>query len=421
MPNYNLTIDSTFQPFSFERYIQPYAIYGEAYNQQENAITELSTKSEEFAALAESERLKNGDDSETYRRYSNYSRDLKEQADALASSGLNIKTRKATLDLKRRYESEIGSIDRAHKAMQAANVYRDTIKSKDPNAIFTINRYDSIDHFYNNDADNSYISGKDIETSVTGDVLSLAYSKYAELTQAGVKPDIAISMISSGQALDPTSLISEELTRRGYDTFDEDGQRQIMNSISSGVIKGLGTFADKQIMDAAQRDASARGWANLEESRKQHAINLEMRGYNKDGSINTNSPYWTMNGIKWETSEDGTLIPKAETKPGTGGEGRKEEVEKLNTNLVIVTKDDGSVELQDKSSKVVYSGYKKYKELSPEIQEKIITSYPGKSPAELEDYLFGIGDDGSISIKEIEKETRTINENKGADNLIFEE
>lgn len=132
MPNYNLTIDSTFQPFSFERYIQPYAIYGEAYNQQENAITELSTKSEEFAALAESERLRNGDNSETYKRYSKYAKDLKEQADYLATKGLNIKTRNAVLDLKRRYSSEIDPIAKMNIKLQGMQDARRKFEMANP-------------------------------------------------------------------------------------------------------------------------------------------------------------------------------------------------------------------------------------------------------------------------------------------------
>lgn len=132
MPNYNLTIDSTFQPFSFERYIQPYAIYGETYSQQENAITELSTKSEEFAALAESERLRNGDNSETYKRYSKYAKDLKEQADSLATKGLNIKTRSSVLDLKRRYSSEIDPIEKMNIKLQGMQDARRKLEMSNP-------------------------------------------------------------------------------------------------------------------------------------------------------------------------------------------------------------------------------------------------------------------------------------------------
>ena len=38
MANYSLVIDSTFQPFSFERYIQPYQIYDQAYREVEDNL-----------------------------------------------------------------------------------------------------------------------------------------------------------------------------------------------------------------------------------------------------------------------------------------------------------------------------------------------------------------------------------------------
>lgn len=118
MANYNLVIDSTFQPFSFERYIQPLTIYGEAYNSLEGALTELSTKAGEFEALAESEKLRNGENSATYKRYSTYSQDLKKQADELATRGLGIGNRKALMDLKTRYSTEIKPIQEAKDTLK---------------------------------------------------------------------------------------------------------------------------------------------------------------------------------------------------------------------------------------------------------------------------------------------------------------
>ena len=52
MPNYALTINSTFQPMSFERYIQPYQIYGEEYRRQEEALNELEMKASIWEGLA---------------------------------------------------------------------------------------------------------------------------------------------------------------------------------------------------------------------------------------------------------------------------------------------------------------------------------------------------------------------------------
>ena len=42
--NFSLIVNSKFQPFSFERYIQPYQMYGEAYKEVENTLGELATK-----------------------------------------------------------------------------------------------------------------------------------------------------------------------------------------------------------------------------------------------------------------------------------------------------------------------------------------------------------------------------------------
>ena len=41
MANYELVVNSKFQPFSFERYIQPYQIYGQAYREVENTLGEV--------------------------------------------------------------------------------------------------------------------------------------------------------------------------------------------------------------------------------------------------------------------------------------------------------------------------------------------------------------------------------------------
>ena len=171
-------------------------------------------------------------------------------------------------------------------------------------------------------------------------------------------------------------------------------------------------------MSKAERDASARGWANFNEGQKQHENVMISSGFKKDAKgnwvIDENSPKWPMSGIYFENGK-----PKAGTKPGTAKDKPKEKRERLNTNLVIITKDDGTVELQDKPSKVVYSGYKKYGEHSQEIQEKILSAYPGHSYAELDRYLFGLGPENSIAIKEIEKETVDENKNKEVDNLVF--
>lgn len=409
-----ITLNSKFRPFTYDELVKPLQDYGEAYREVEKQYNDLAQQTEAWKNIATQE-----NSPKAYDMYKKYSDELNAVVEDF-SRGMTIQNRSKLSGLKARYASEITPIANAYNAMQEANKYRETVRAKDGSAVFVKDRYNSLDDFLNgNQADNTFVSGDEIQKNVAARVLSQSYTDYNNLINNGVNPDKAIQKITSGNTQSIATIIADEKSSLGIEAFDTQGQAKLNNAILSGVQQGLGSFASKEYMSKAERDASARGWANLEESKKQHAIDLEMRGYNKDGSINTNSPYWTMQGIKWETSKDGTLSPKVGTKPSTGKAKPEGKVEKLNTGLVIVTKDDGSIELQDKPSKVVYSRYKKYKDHSSEIQEKIRTAHPGKSPAELEEYLFGIGEDGSISIKEIEKEIRAINSTKVADNLVF--
>ena len=113
MPNYNLVIDSTFQPFSFEEMLTPVMLAQQAHQEVENAYTDLSIKAGEYKALAESEKLRNGENSETYKRYSSYADDLSNQANALMRNGLTGDTRSKLLELKRRYSTDIDPIRKA--------------------------------------------------------------------------------------------------------------------------------------------------------------------------------------------------------------------------------------------------------------------------------------------------------------------
>lgn len=109
MANYNLVVNSTFQPFSFENYIKPYEAYGKAYREVEDALSELDTKASVWEGMANKET-----DPEAYATYSKYAEDLRNQADILATKGLNGTSRKSMLDMKKRYNSDIVPIENAY-------------------------------------------------------------------------------------------------------------------------------------------------------------------------------------------------------------------------------------------------------------------------------------------------------------------
>lgn len=109
MANYNLVVNSTFKPFTYEDYIKPYEAYGKAYREVEDALSELDTKASIWEGMANKET-----DPEAYATYSKYAEDLRNQADILATKGLNGISRKLMLDMKKRYNSDIVPIENAY-------------------------------------------------------------------------------------------------------------------------------------------------------------------------------------------------------------------------------------------------------------------------------------------------------------------
>ena len=111
MANYDLVIDSTFQPFSFERYIQPYEIYGKAYKEQETALDTLSAQAETLRQRAmEEQQLGNVKWADRYLKYADA---ITQQADALSREGLTMNSRKALSSLKRQYGDVVAPVQKA--------------------------------------------------------------------------------------------------------------------------------------------------------------------------------------------------------------------------------------------------------------------------------------------------------------------
>lgn len=121
MANYSLVVNSKFQPFSFDRYLQPYQIYGQSYKEIEGQYTDLSAKAGIWDGLANEQT-----DPYTYKMYKTYANDLENQASQLASEGLNAVSRKNMLNMRARYSKEIIPIEQAYKARteEAAEQYK---------------------------------------------------------------------------------------------------------------------------------------------------------------------------------------------------------------------------------------------------------------------------------------------------------
>lgn len=113
MANFSLVVNSKFNPFSFERYIQPYQIYGQTYREVENALGELDTKASVWEEMANEQT-----DPYAYKMYKTYANDLEKQAGQLAREGLNAASRRDMLNMRARYSKEITPIEQAYTTRQ---------------------------------------------------------------------------------------------------------------------------------------------------------------------------------------------------------------------------------------------------------------------------------------------------------------
>lgn len=131
MANYSLVVNSKFQPFSFDRYLQPYQIYGQNYKEIEEQYTDLSTKAGIWDGLANKQT-----DPHTYKMYKTYANDLENQASQLASEGLNAVSRKNMLNMRARYSKEITPIERAYNQRIKLAEEQRKLRAANPSIMF---------------------------------------------------------------------------------------------------------------------------------------------------------------------------------------------------------------------------------------------------------------------------------------------
>lgn len=131
MANYSLVVNSKFQPFSFDRYLQPYQIYGQNYKEIEKQYTDLSTKAGIWDGLANEQT-----DPYTYKMYKTYANDLENQASQLASEGLNAVSRKNMLNMRARYSKEIIPIEQAYNQRSKLAEEQRKLRAANPSIMF---------------------------------------------------------------------------------------------------------------------------------------------------------------------------------------------------------------------------------------------------------------------------------------------
>lgn len=177
MANYSLVINSQFKPYTFDELVKPYQMYGQAYREQEDALTELESKANIWERLANS-----AIDQDTYNVYKSYADDVRAQADQIAQRGLTPTSRQSVAQLRARYSSDITPIEAAYKAREEQAKEQQKALLQDPSLMFNRRASStSLREYINNpQLEYSPASGKDIAARS-----SAMYSSIAnEITEA---------------------------------------------------------------------------------------------------------------------------------------------------------------------------------------------------------------------------------------------
>ena len=317
-----LRLNTKFNPFTYDELVRPLADYGKAYKEVEDAYSTLSEQTEAFR-----DEVNQANSPTAYKMYKQYSDSLNTVVEDF-SKGMTGTNRAHLLRMKRDYARNIEPIARASEAMKAANALRD---KAGPDAIFEVNRYSSLDDFLGGKtANNRYQSASAITSktaAITEAVMKealqdpefkkvLGDQQYMITTHTGGSyEDLMAAIANNPMAQSKFAAIKKQVMKEvGYDNYDAYGQSAIESAVNTGLYAGL----DKPVRQfEANREYIT---PELEERQRQFNIELKTKGYDKDGNIDPNSPYWKLQGLEYD-KENKTW--KVVGKPGTlkPGEG----------------------------------------------------------------------------------------------------
>lgn len=325
MASYSIVSNARFRPFSYDELVKPLIQYKEAYDKAEADYTNLAMQTEAWRDIANQE-----NSPVAYKMYKTYSDDLSRMVDDF-SKGMTLSNRGALMGLKRRYASEITPIARASEAFDKAEAFRADIRAKNPNAVFEVDRYNSIDDFLGGRRpNNAYWDGDSTLKRVAAKAEALGRSLYSNPTAKlflngqqyqisqlnGISPEELTQILLHPENINTEAgrqmrkIMDDELSSIDLSKYSLEGQSKINNIIATGMYAGLAKptynyVANGEYMSRAERDASSARWASIKLDRDkfdyaklQDKISTGQEPYYTDTAGNkyyrTGDAYWTI-------------------------------------------------------------------------------------------------------------------------------
>lgn len=257
--NFSFVIDSSFQPFTLQEMLVPFAAYKEAFERSEEDYMKLTNEADKFKYLSETL----PEDSKARQLYEGYANGLRAQAEDLAHNGLTMGNRRALTDYKRRYQGEIGRIADAQERKRAQWDEQRKMLLQNPTMMYS-RRADltSLDDYLDN-PDLSY-------ESYNGALLSQQVSTAASA--------IAKSLRDYGHGKPLDKFTSTWLQQHGFTAAEvaaaindptNPNSSKILNGIVEQAVQssGIPRWADKATMDQAYAYARQGLWSAVGETK----------------------------------------------------------------------------------------------------------------------------------------------------------
>lgn len=346
MANFSLVVNSKFNPFSFERYIQPYQIYGQAYREVENTLGELDTKASVWEEMANEQT-----DPYAYKMYKTYANDLEEKAGQLAREGLNVASRRDMLNMRARYSKEITPIENAYKKREE-DIARQkkvadatggrTVFTRDARTTSLDKYMEGIDDYGQTNLDELYKEGAAGGAAISKRYLStregqlfngmyLNLQRTTGMTNDQIQQFLSNQKDAKGNLLFPElhALKNELLSKSNYQNYSVADQNRMEQAILSGINTGIVYNVEDKPMEnwrakmaaqeAMQIRAEKRAAARKAEEQRQARLNnlainplniyssrelsKEEKKYNDD--MKKYSKYFYKENGQWKMNQEG--------------------------------------------------------------------------------------------------------------------
>lgn len=330
MADYNFTVKNHYQPFSMQEMLTPFLMYNDAYEKVDEAYTELQRKADVFSNLAKSL----PGQSKASEIYNGYANDLRAQAEDLAKNGLSMNNRRALSSLKRRYEGEIGRLDRANTTFQEVLKARRAAQEQGLPMLYATNNL-TIDSFLDNETPNMFgINSNELYTrgaNIGKNLSSRNFSTREESILGGYYYDF----INSAGVKDAAGFVKSDVVQQYIDrVLQERGvagnlsgedymraRQSLENGIYEGIVYTESHTPQRNLdkMTPDQIDTMKRGWASLDLQRQQMALS-ERDKYNEriaDGYILDKNGFI----VDWDPSRSLSVKRAAAIKAASSGKG----------------------------------------------------------------------------------------------------